>query len=35
VVSGEERVQSFSMDRLADRYVELYERAGAGGAVPR
>ena len=33
VASGEERVQGFSMDRLADRYVELYERVGAGGAV--
>ena len=33
VVSGEERVLGFSMDRLADRYVELYARAGAGGAV--
>jgi hypothetical protein len=26
-------VLGFSMDRLADRYVELYERAGATGAV--
>ena len=33
VVSGEERVLGFSMDRLADRYVELYQRAGATGAV--
>ena len=28
VASGEERVLGFSMDRLADRYVELYERVG-------
>ena len=27
VASGEERAPGFSMDRLADRYLELYERS--------
>ena len=30
VASGRERAEQFSMRRLAERYLELYERAGAG-----
>ena len=30
-----QRVQGFSMDRLADRYVELYERVGRGPTLSR
>jgi phosphatidylinositol alpha-mannosyltransferase len=33
VLSGEERVQGFSMDRLADRYVELYRGVVTGRPV--
>ena len=32
VTAGESRAQEFAMDRLADRYVELYERAREEGS---
>jgi glycosyltransferase involved in cell wall biosynthesis len=41
VASGEDRVIEFSMDRLAERYLDLYERVvgdrpvrGTGGVAP-